>query len=270
VGHITAKSDGLPYLSSDEPRGLYSRLRNVMRAWPNSTARLKQRRAVMSITTRIESAAIVAPSLRRRSLLAMLAFAAIPLGVRARAATAPATATATVQQLNAALLAAMKTGRQTEFSQRFAALAPAIDEAFDLRAVLAMSVGQSWAGLPQDQQARLLDAFRRYTVASYVANFSNYAGQSFTVSPDTSAVGPDRLVVHSEIVPADGEAIRLDYAMQQTETGWKIVDVLAAGSISHVAVQRSDFRHILSSGGGEALLASLQHKTADLSGGALA
>jgi phospholipid transport system substrate-binding protein len=38
--------------------------------------------------------------------------------------------------------------------------------------------------------------------------------------------------------------------------------------ISRVAVQRSDFRRILSNGG-DALLASLQRKAPDLSGGAL-
>jgi phospholipid transport system substrate-binding protein len=222
----------------------------------------------MSTNTQIMSATTAAPTLRRRSLFAMLALAAMPLSVGARADTAPAVAT--VQQFNAALLASMKSGRQTGFNRRFEALSPAIDQAFDLRAVLAVSVGPSWASLPPDQQSRLLDAFRRYTVASYVANFDNYAGQSFTVSPETRALGADRLVVQSEIVPADGEATRLDYVMQQTAAGWKIVDVLAAGSISRVAVQRSDFRHILSSGGGEALLASLQHKVADLSGGALA
>jgi phospholipid transport system substrate-binding protein len=58
--------------------------------------------------------------------------------------------------------------------------------------------------------------------------------------------------------------------MKKTPFGWKIVDVLAGGSISRVAVQRSDFRGLLASGGGDALLASLQRKTADLSGGNLA
>jgi len=57
--------------------------------------------------------------------------------------------------------------------------------------------------------------------------------------------------------------------IKQTQAGWKVVDVLAAGSISRVAVQRSDFRRTLANGGGDALLASLQRKTSDLSGGAL-
>ena len=46
------------------------------------------------------------------------------------------------------------------------------------------------------------------------------------------------------------------------------VDVLADGSISRVAVQRSDFRRLVARGGAQALIDSLNQKTADLSGGA--
>jgi len=45
--------------------------------------------------------------------------------------------------------------------------------------------------------------------------------------------------------------------------------VLLEGSISRVAVQRSDFRNALASGDADALIASLRRKVADLSGGAL-
>jgi phospholipid transport system substrate-binding protein len=182
----------------------------------------------------------------------------------------PSDATATVQRLNAALLGAMKAGKQTGFQARYAMLAPAIDQAFDLSAVLATSVGPRWASLPADQQSRLLDAFRRYTVASYVANFDNYKGQTFSVSPDGRSAGPGEIVVQSSIAAPGDSTIELGYVMRQTASGWKIVDVLADGSISRVAVQRSDFRSVLSNGGGEALVASLQRKTSDLSGGALA
>ena len=53
--------------------------------------------------------------------------------------------------------------------------------------------------------------------------------------------------------------------MEPASSSWKTVDVLAAGSISRVAVQRSDFRRVLSAGGGDALLDSLRRKTSDLS-----
>ena len=210
------------------------------------------------------------PAFSRRSLLVMALLAGVPLTGQAFAAIAPTDPTATIKQFNEALLAAMKAGSQTDFSRRFQALAPAVEQAFDLPAVLSVSVGPSWASLSQEQQNRLLDAFRGYTVASYVANFDNYAGQRFTVLPDTRGLDAGREVVQTRITPISGDATQLDYVMKQTPSGWKVVDVLAAGSISRVAVQRSDFRHVLSSGGGDALVATLQRKTSDLSGGALA
>jgi phospholipid transport system substrate-binding protein len=224
----------------------------------------------MFTNTNSASAAIVDAGVDRRSLLGMMVLAAMPLTRPALADTAPADATMTIKRLNDALLGAMKTGGQADFGRRFQTLAPAVDQAFDLQAVLAISIGPSWANLSPDQQGRLLAAFRRYTVASYVANFDSYAGQSFTVSPDTRDLGDSRVVVLSRITPVSGNATELDYVMKQSASGWKVVDVLAAGSISRVAVQRSDFRHVLSTGGGDALLASLQRKASDLSGGALA
>lgn len=214
---------------------------------------------------------------RRRWLLAMMGLSAVVLSRHALADApladaggGPEDAVATIGRFNKALLTVMKAGGRTDFGHRFQSLAPAIEQAFDLPAVLAVSVGPSWTNLPPDQQGRLLDAFRRYTVASYVANFDSYSGQSFTVSPDTRPVGAGRVVVQSRFTSASGDQHELDYVMKQTPSGWKVVDVLADGSISRVAVQRSDFRHLLSSGGGNALLASLQRKTSDLSGGAVA
>jgi phospholipid transport system substrate-binding protein len=212
--------------------------------------------------------ASVPPGFMRRSLLGMAVIAAAPLSRHALAETAPSDAISTIQRFNGALLAATKAGGQTDFNRRFQTLAPEVDQAFDLSAVLSVSVGPSWASFSPDQQSRLLVAFRRYTVASYVANFDGYAGQHFIVSPDTRSLGVDRVIVQSRIVKISGDATEVDYVMKQTPLGWKVVDVLAGGSISRVAVQRSDFRRILSNGAG-ALLASLQRKTSDLSGGAL-
>jgi phospholipid transport system substrate-binding protein len=116
----------------------------------------------------------------------------------------------------------------------------------------------------------LLAEFRRYTVASYVANFDVYSGQRFVVGPEIRDLDAGRIVVQTQLTPVSGEATRLDYVMQPASGNWKAVDVLAAGSISRVAVQRSDFRRILSQGGGDALVATLRRKTSDLSGNALA
>jgi phospholipid transport system substrate-binding protein len=204
----------------------------------------------------------------RRTLLGVLALVATPLTQHAFADTAPVEATVPIKHFNEALLATMRAGEEAPFGSRFRTLAPVVDQTFDLRAVLAASVGSGWTSVSPDQQGRLLDAFRRYTVASYVANFARYDGQNFTVSPDTRSLDGERVVVQSRLVSRRGDPTELDYVMRPSPSGWKIVDVLSAGSISRVAEQRSDFRHIMSRGGGDALLANLQRKASEISGGA--
>jgi phospholipid transport system substrate-binding protein len=184
---------------------------------------------------------------------------------------APAVAsemTVPVEQLHAGLIEIMKAGKTVSFRQRYDKIAPVIGRTFDLDVIVRQVVGPRWAALPPDQQAALEDAFRRYTVASYVSNFEDYSGERFEVLPGVTGVGNDR-VVTTRIVTASGQAHVLAYVMRQTGAGWRAVDVLAEGSVSRVAAQRSEIRSVLSDGGGPGLLVSLHRKTAELSGGIL-
>ncbi len=177
---------------------------------------------------------------------------------------------ASVQRLVAALLAAMKAGQGASFRRRFDMLAPVIERTFDLGTVLAYSVGPPWAALPAEQKQALALAFRRYTVATYAANFNSYNGQHFDVLPTVRAVGNGEQIVDTRIVRANGSSEAIDYVMRHDPDGWKAVDVLTGGGISRVAVQRADFSRLLSGGGAPALTAALQRKVAKLSDGALA
>jgi phospholipid transport system substrate-binding protein len=168
-------------------------------------------------------------------------------------------------QLIAGLLQIMKAGRTTPFSKRFDILAPVIDQTFDLAAILQASVGTStWQSLSSDQREMVLKEFRRYTVASYVSSFNEYNGQRFTINPETRSVG-DEEVVQTKIIPVSGDGHDLDYVMRQGSSGWRIVDVLADGAVSRVAVQRSDFRQLIRQGGAPALGQSLKVKADSLS-----
>ncbi len=206
----------------------------------------------------------------RRDLLGLAAIAfvaAIPLRATSAQTTVDGSATVPVQQLDDALLAAMKAGGSAPFEDRYRALVLVIERVFDLDAVLAASIGLSWATLPAAQQAALATAFRRYTVSSYATSFNSYNGQRFEVSPSVRTLANGEVVVNSRLRRADGSSITLDYVMRRGSAGWQAVDVLTDGSISRVAVQRSDFRGLLSSGGTPALVAGLEHKVANLSGG---
>jgi phospholipid transport system substrate-binding protein len=195
---------------------------------------------------------------------------AVPwLSVRAQTAV-PTDPTVPIRRLDEALLAAMRGGQTTTFAQRFAALTPVIEQTFDLDAVLALSVGLGWSAMPEDQKAPLRATFLRYTVASYAANFNNYSGQMFQLSPTVRMVGDGRAIVQTKIVPINGSPVSINYLMRDGQAGWKAVDVLEDGTISRVAVQRSDFRGLLGSGGVPALITALRQKVVTLSGGMLA
>jgi phospholipid transport system substrate-binding protein len=176
--------------------------------------------------------------------------------------------TAPVQALNDGLVAAMRAGKSASFRQRFDSLAPTIDRAFDLAGILRASVGLRWSDFDAAQQDRLAQVFRRFTIASYVGNFDSYNGQRFTIAPTLRATGADQ-VVGTTLQPANGDSVRIDYVMRQEAAGWKIVDVLLDGTISRVAVQRSDFRGLLAQGGAPALTASLEQKVVALAGSSL-
>jgi phospholipid transport system substrate-binding protein len=203
---------------------------------------------------------------RRRGLLtataALIVVATLPAhAIEDEAAVQP------IQHLVDGLLEVMKAGPGTPFTRRYEMLAPVVDRSFDLQTVLEESVGAIWSSLPPEEQQMLTSAFRRYTVATYVNSFDQFNGQRFDISPETRPVGNGEQVVQTRIIPKSGDTHELDYVMRQGAEGWRAVDVLADGSVSRVAVQRSDFRRLLTRGGPQALADSLKNKSADLSDG---
>ncbi len=208
--------------------------------------------------------------LSRRVLVAAIGAAfVIPRLVHVEVAEAQAASpTAPIVALNDALIAMMKAGDSTPFVKRYDMLAPAIDQGFDLTRIIAVSVGSYWSSLPLAQQQKLQQVFRSFTIANYVSNFRNYAGEVATVAPLTRAVGAQRVVTSTITKPA-GDAVRIDYVMERTGRGWQVQDILLDGTISRVAVQRSDFSSLLSQGNATQLIDSLEQKVSTLSGGAI-
>lgn len=206
--------------------------------------------------------------LARRTLLRGAVLAVLAVTARADPASAAGPITP-IERLSQALLTIMQQGRATPFARRAGELTPAIETALNLPVILRVSVGPAWAGLKPEDQRRLLDVFRQYTVATFVENFDSYEGQRITVSPQTRSLSDGAQVVRTSIIPRSGGAGHtIDYVMRQTPGGvWKATDVLADGTISRVAVMRSDFAGLLAQGGAAGLEASLQRKTAVLASG---
>lgn len=195
-----------------------------------------------------------------RILLVILPLIAFQAGAQSEA-------TVPVATLNAGLVQVMKAGRATPFQERMQLLTPVVQRSFDLELILRNSIGPRWAGFSAQQKADLLDSFTQFTVASYVANFDAFAGERFEILPTLRRVGPDT-VVPTRILSGGAEAAKLDYVVHPAASGYQIADVLLDGSISRVAVQRSDFRSVVSSGDAAPLIAMLRSKVASFAAGA--
>ena len=73
--------------------------------------------------------------------------------------------------------------------------------------------------------------------------------------------------METKIVKSNGESTTLNYLMRQNQGSWQISDVYLDGTISQVAVQRSEFNSILRHEGVGGLLIALNRKVDLLSRG---
>jgi len=180
------------------------------------------------------------------SLSLLILAAAVP----ARAQSAGDPAAATVQSFYDALVAGMKSGGTTK--SRYDKLKPAVEQAFDIPGMTALSVGPNWSSTSPADQKMLIEAFERMTIANYARNFDSYSGEKFTVDPTVTDRNADKLV-KSTLKPSGGEAIPFNYRLHQAEGSWKIVDIYLNGNISQLAQKRSDFGATLQQSGPQGL-----------------
>ena len=177
---------------------------------------------------------------------------------------APASGSATVQGLYDTLLSTMKNGRTLGESGRFVQLEPVVRRTFDIATMARLSVGSSWARISETQRQQVVEGFGRYIAAIYAERFDSYSGQKLQVTDEQpSAAGT---MVHSQIVKANGEPVKVDYLMRKNGDSWLIADIYLDGAISEVATRRSEFAAILKNEGIDGLIAALNRKADALTG----
>ncbi len=186
----------------------------------------------------------------RPALFALVAFLSSTV---AYAETAAEPTVALVEKFHDTLLGAMKSGEGIE--ARYKKLEPAIDVAFDLATMTKFTVGPTWSKMSAEEQAGLVKAFRRMTVASYARNFDAFKGQQFVTDAKVEVRGPDRLV-KAQVIPAGEKPVNLTYRMRETAGAWKVIDVIYE-YVSQLATRRADFASTVATGGAPALIKKL-------------
>ena len=197
---------------------------------------------------------------RRRSKIGGLCIAlSLAVGIFAESAAALAVNPQdNVRGFYDTLLTTMRNGPTLGQSGRYVRLAPVVDRVFDVPSMTRLAVGPTWATLPPAQQQQLIDAFRHYVAATYADRFDSYSGQQLQVTGERPYKAD--VIVQTKIVKSDGDTTTLDYLMHQNQGSWQISDVFLDGTISQLAIQRSEFHSILRREGVDGLVMALNRK----------
>lgn len=179
--------------------------------------------------------------------------------ISAAAAEDPAAAKAVVEKLHATLLDTMREGAKLGFQGRVSKLAPTLRELFDFATISRLVTGRYWAKLEAPKRTEFIEVFSRLSTATYADNFKSLDGEHF----ETRAAEDKKnsLFVKTVLIGADGKEVPLNYLLAKSDTGWRIINVVAEG-VSDLSLKRAEYTAVIGSSGIDALIAKLKVKVA--------
>ena len=198
-----------------------------------------------------------------RTCLVIAMFVALPLRGMSDPTASPRQV---VDEFHAALIDVMKRAVELGYEGRRQELTPVVTGTFDIAFMAEKSVGRYWKKASEEERARFLEAFSRYTVANYAGRFTGYSGQHFETLGEQPA-RMDTIIVLSQLVDPTGDDVQLNYRLREVDGAWRIVDVYLNGTVSELAMRRSEYSSLVKREGFDALIIALSEKVEDLQEG---
>ena len=136
---------------------------------------------------------------------------------------------------------------------------------FNFPTMTRLVMGRHWAQATPEQRQALTSEFRTLLVRTYTASLTLYRDQTIDYRPLKLTPRDTDVIVKSVVRQSRGEPISVDYAMEKTESGWKVYDVKLAG-ISLVENYRSAFSAEIERSDIDGLIKALAEKNRALGG----
>ncbi len=198
----------------------------------------------------------------RRIFLIPLLFAVLTgvgMALPAAVAAATTTARAVIERFHESLLGVMKDASRLGYRGRYATLITEVSRAFHLPVMARVAVGRHWKKLSRPQKKKLVEAFGRMTTATDAYRFDGYGGERFRFV-EAVELRPRTVMVKTELVKTDGEAVKLDYLVRRFKSGWRVVDIFLKGTFSELATKRSEYSSVMRRRGLDGLIAEINRK----------
>jgi phospholipid transport system substrate-binding protein len=169
-------------------------------------------------------------------------------------------ARASVERFYAALDASMKAGDALSLDARKKQLGPVVSATFDLPLMAAKVLGRHWRPLPAADQKKWIGAFANLTVKTYAEQFDENTGLVFEVGAVQAAPGGTALV-RTKLRRASDAPVAIDYRLRPVGEGWRVMDIFLNGTVSELALRRSEYTSVLERDGFDKLVTTLQTRS---------
>jgi phospholipid transport system substrate-binding protein len=135
---------------------------------------------------------------------------------------------------------------------------------FDFSAMARSAMGYHWRTLSQTQRDQFVHVFTDLLAASYMGKIEGYKGQKIIYVKETQS--GDDAQVNTNIVQPGGDAISVNYRLNQSGGTWKVYDVLV-DAISLVGNYRNQFNRIMNNKGYDTLINAIKQKVQSIDSG---
>jgi phospholipid transport system substrate-binding protein len=186
---------------------------------------------------------------------ALLILLASPAALRAESEEARQV----VERLHGTLLDVMRRADELGYGGRRRVLAPVIQSSFDTPFMARLALGRGWRDLDAAEQERWLAVFQELSLATYAARFDKFSGERFETR-DVEPAAHDTVLVKTELVRPEDEPVALHYRLRQEGGSWRIIDIYLNGTVSEVALRRSEYTAVVKRDGFDALVSEVEEK----------
>jgi phospholipid transport system substrate-binding protein len=176
-------------------------------------------------------------------------------------------AAAVASGFNEALLTSMKNADALGYEGRYKQLRPMVESSFDLPFMAEKVIGRRWGELSQADRERWQETFTELLTATYAGRFVGYRDQTFETLGEEPAARDTVLVKTRLVDPKGGENVDINYRLLRVAGSWRIVDVYLKGTVSELALRRSEYSSVLEREGFAALLEAAKAKIGALERG---
>lgn len=136
-----------------------------------------------------------------------------------------------------------------------------LQQKFDIEGIRQRVLGRAWRDATDAQKAAFAEVFDDYILNLYVGQLGPYNNEVVRLKR-TEEMSEDEIIVFSEVVRAEGPALRLDWRVHRTKADELGVLDVAADGASLLRAKRDEFKEVIQRRGIDGLIERLRELNA--------